>query len=194
MKSIDCSYDHFQSGSVFSCVQNTLLVSATFSPYRYTLLDAWLLALHWEFVFYTVMFHRSRRPEVPALWAASRLWKVVLSWSAVTSSYRNSQVHSKGKPPNDWTTARNVDSLVEVYQPTPDLDHSHWSSWESSCGGGAPGSTAERQVLPTNWEKGCPWLPHPTTIIPYCTPSLFSSSIWADGTDSATRSSALTRE
>ena len=34
MKSIDDLYGHFQSGSVFSCVQNTLLVSATFSPYR----------------------------------------------------------------------------------------------------------------------------------------------------------------
>ena len=34
MKSIDGSYGHFQSGSVFSCVQNTLLVSATFSPYH----------------------------------------------------------------------------------------------------------------------------------------------------------------
>ena len=37
MKSIDGSFGHFQgqeSESVFSCVQNTLLVSATFSPYR----------------------------------------------------------------------------------------------------------------------------------------------------------------
>ena len=89
-------------------------------------------------------FCRPRGPEVPAQWATPSLWQVVLHWSTVTSSYWNSQVHSKWHSHSGWVFARNVDCLVEADQPSSHLEQSHQSSWESSCGGEAPSPTTER--------------------------------------------------
>ena len=109
---------------------------------------------------------RPKGPEIPAQWAISSLWQVVLSWSTVTSSYWNSQVHSKWHSHGGRVSARNADCLVEVYQSPSHLEQPQWSSRESSCGGEALGPTAERQVLPTNRRRDNQWLPHPRTNIP----------------------------